>query len=48
MLWPRILGESRTTLKFINAAMKKFLSTSDLHAIALDNNNSTKRKWGRK
>ena len=39
---PRILGKSRKALKFMNTAMQKYLSTSDLHAIALDSDNAEK------
>ena len=40
---PMILGKSRNSLKFVNYAMQKYLSTCDLCEIALDNNN-TKNK----
>ena len=39
---PRILGRIRIALKFMNAAIKKHLSTSELHAIVLDSNASVK------
>ena len=41
---PSILGKSRKSLKFMNAAVQKYLSTSDLHAIVLDSNDTEKDK----
>ena len=42
MIVPRVLGRTRRALKFMNAAIKKYLSTSDLCTIVLDSNNSGK------
>ena len=40
---PRILGKSIKAL-IMNYAMQNYLSTSDLHAIVLDSNNTEKDK----
>ena len=41
---PRILGKSRKSLKFMNAAMQRRLSKSNPHAIVLGSNNAEKCK----
>ena len=40
---PRILGESRADLKFVNDAMQNCLSTPGLHTIVLDNKNDANK-----
>ena len=42
MIVPMILGRTRRALKFMNAGIKKYLSTSDLCTIVLDSNNAGK------
>lgn len=39
---PRTLGRIRRALAFVNGAIKKYLSVSDLHTIALDSDNAGK------
>ena len=41
---PRILGKSGKDLDFMNSAMKKYLSTYNLHVIVLDSNIAEKDK----
>ena len=42
MILLRILERTRRGLKFMNIAIKKYLSISNLYAIVLDSNNSRK------